>query len=94
MSKTIAFKPPPKPPVAADDWVRSRGGPLERETPSAPAPAQEAPAEPMKRFTIDVSVSLHARIKMACAAKGAELGKTVTMADVLRDLLEREFPAP
>jgi len=42
--------------------------------------------EPMKRFTIDVPVSLHRRIKAACAERGL---KTST---VLRDLLEREFP--
>jgi hypothetical protein len=40
----------------------------------------------MKRFTIDVPVSLHHRIKTACARRGL---KTST---VLRDLLEREFP--
>jgi hypothetical protein len=40
----------------------------------------------MKRFTIDVPVSLHRRIKIGCAQRGL---KTST---VLRDLLEREFP--
>ena len=46
-----------------------------------------APAEPMKRFTIDVSVSLHTRVKTECAKSGRK------MADVVRDLLERQFPA-
>jgi hypothetical protein len=41
----------------------------------------------MKRFTIDVPVSLHTRIKTQCAMQG------VKMADVLRELLDREFPA-
>jgi hypothetical protein len=45
-----------------------------------------APAEPMKRFTIDVPESLHTRIKIGCAKRKAK------MADVIRELLEREFP--
>ncbi len=40
----------------------------------------------MKRFTIDVPLDLHSRIKVACAGRGLK------MADVLRELLEREFP--
>jgi hypothetical protein len=42
--------------------------------------------EPMKRFTIEVQVSLHRRIKAACARRGLKTSS------VLRDLLEREFP--
>ena len=45
-----------------------------------------SPAEPMKRFTIDVPVCLHRRIKAVCAARG------LNTSSVLRDLLEREFP--
>ena len=44
------------------------------------------PAEAMKRFTIDVPLALHKRIKSRCAMRGAK------MADVLRELLEKEFP--
>ena len=40
----------------------------------------------MKRFTIDVPVSLHTRIKTQCAMRGMK------MADVLREMMEREFP--
>lgn len=49
--------------------------------------APAAPSEPMKRFTIDVPESLHTRIKTQCAMRGQK------MADVLRDLLEKEFPS-
>ena len=49
--------------------------------------APEAESEPMKRFTLDVPESLHRRIKMQCAARG------IKMADAIRALLEREFPA-
>ena len=37
-------------------------------------------------FSIDVPVSLHTRVKVGCAARG------VKMSDVIRELLEREFP--
>ena len=42
-------------------------------------------AETMKRLTIDVPASLHARIKSQCALKG------VKMADEVRVLLEKHF---
>lgn len=48
----------------------------------------EPPAihEPMKRFTFEVPLSLHKRIKMTCAAQDRQ------MADVLREMLEKQFP--
>jgi hypothetical protein len=49
--------------------------------------APEEQAEPMKRFTIDVPTSLHRRIKTRCAERGEK------MADVIRALLERDFPS-
>jgi hypothetical protein len=76
-TKTVAFKVPK--PTTQDEWVRSAPAP-EQTTPSAPA-------QPTKRFTLDVPLDLHGRIKVACAKRGLK------MADVLRDLLEREFPA-
>lgn len=78
--KTVAIKMPAKP-APADAWVLSRDA--DRE---APAPAPVVPAEPMKRFTIDVPLSLHRRIKTQCAMRGDK------MADVIREMLEREFP--
>jgi hypothetical protein len=80
--KTVPFKMPSKVANPADAWVQARDASREEE----PTPVPAAPAEPMKRFTIDVPVSLHTRIKAQCALNG------VKMADVLRDLLEREFP--
>jgi hypothetical protein len=44
------------------------------------------PEEPTKRFTIDVPVELHRRVKAACAKRGLKTSS------VLCDLLEREFP--
>jgi ParG len=53
---------------------------------AVPVP-DEASVAAMKRFTIDVPLDLHCRVKTACAQRGLK------MADVLRDLLEHEFPA-
>jgi len=75
--KSVAFKMPTKV-DPAEAWVQTRDA--ECETPVL------EPAEAMKRFTIDVPVSLHTRIKTQCAMRG------VKMADVLREILEREFP--
>ena len=74
--KTVAFKVPK--PATPDEWVRNAPA---SEQPSAPA-AQQATT----RFTIDVPLDLHSRIKVECAGRGLK------MADVLRELLEREFP--
>lgn len=76
MSKTITFKP--KPPASAEAWVRG-AKPTDREAPPGAKPAT-------MRFTIDVPVELHRRVKAECAQRG------VKMADVVRELLEREFP--
>ncbi len=56
----------------ADSWVRNR---------------EVEPKEVMKRLTIDVSLSLHKRIKSSCALRDA------VMADEIRDLLDQWFPA-
>ncbi len=88
MKKTVAFKSPIRAPDPADTWVAER-----RETheaapqTAAEMPAPEALSEPMKRFTIDVPASLHTRVKIGCAQRGLK------MADVLREMLEKQFPA-
>jgi hypothetical protein len=40
----------------------------------------------MKRLTIDVPIDLHIRLKTGCAMRGEKI------ADVVRVLIEREFP--
>ena len=47
---------------------------------------QGASSEKMKRLTIDVPESLHRRIKAQCATRGFQ------MADIIRGLLDEEFP--
>ena len=72
--KKVSFGTKPTaahPPATADEWVENR---------------QASDREPTKRFTIDVPVSLHRRVKSQCALQ------TLVMADVVRELLERRFP--
>jgi len=87
MSKTVSFKTVK--PATADDWVtgsRPADGEVRTLSTAARAPAPAAAPEAMKRFSIDVPLGLHTRTKTECARRG------VKMADVLRELLEREFP--
>lgn len=87
--KSIAIKMPTRTaPTTPDEWVSNRTSPATApEVVATNVTPLVQPAEPMKRFTIDVSEGLHRRIKAACAGRGEK------MADVLRDILEREFPA-
>ncbi len=53
-----------------DEWVENR---------------EEASSDTMKRLTIDISASLHRRIKTSCAARG------VMMVDDIREILEKNY---
>ncbi len=81
MIKKVSFTPKPEPAKAADDWVQGTNTPQPEREGEAPV----TPTEKMKRFTIDVPASLHARIKIACAQRGTK------MADEIRALLEQTF---
>lgn len=83
----------------ADAWIANRGAepvsdreggnvmaPKTIETSLVEAAPPPVPKEKMSRFTIDVPESLHRRVKMQCAGRGTK------MADMMRELLEREFP--
>ena len=63
-------------PGDADSWVRAPEPPISR------TPAAEFTA----RLTIDVTPALRGRIKIAAFQRG------LTVADMLRALLDREFP--
>ncbi len=41
----------------------------------------------MKRLTIDIDGALHRRLKAGCASRGTKI------ADLVRDLIAREFPS-
>ncbi len=94
--KSVSIKvPTSKLASGADAWIANRGAEpaADRESgnvtslKSVETAPVEATKEKMSRFTIDVPESLHRRVKMQCAARGQK------MADMMRDLLEREFPA-
>jgi hypothetical protein len=69
---TFGGKPPSSSlPPAVDAWVTDR---------------ESINTEPTKRFTFDVPLSLHRRIKSQCALKDQRI------ADVVREILYREFP--
>ena len=65
-------------PASLDKWVRSSGD-------GQPAPTKADTH--IARLTVDVTPELRGRIKIAAFRRG------LTAADMLRALLEREFPA-
>jgi hypothetical protein len=65
-------------PGDAESWIK---------TPDAPARRADEAAAFTARLTIDVTPALRGRIKVAAFGRG------ITVADMLRDLLAREFPA-
>lgn len=68
---TIGTKPSARPqqPATSDAWVDDR----------------KAETEATKRLTIDIPVSLHAKIKSSCAMRGTK------MVDEITALLEEKF---
>lgn len=83
MGKKVSFAAKPKKtaevPKAADKWVSS-GDPREKDE------AKPVEKVPMKRYTVDIPVDLHMRVKIGCTKRGLK------MADEMRRLLEKEFP--
>lgn len=65
-------------PGDAESWVKANDAPARRTDDAAAFTA---------RLTIDVTPTLRGRIKVAAFRRG------ITVADMLRDLLAREFPA-
>ncbi|PZV36415.1 hypothetical protein [Mesorhizobium kowhaii] len=64
-------------PISAEDWIK--------ESEKAPDRSGEGPGF-TARLTIDVTPELRGRIKIVAFQRGQ------TVADMLRDLLAREFP--
>lgn len=63
-------------PPAPESWIKA-----------ADAPSTNRPPNPYTaRLTIDVAPALRARIKIAAFARG------LTVAEMVRDLLEQQFP--
>lgn len=56
-----------------------------KKTNIGPKPADKGEAESMKRLTIDISESLHRKIKSTCAMRGTKI------ADEVRELLLQKY---
>lgn len=81
MTKKVTIRrPAAAAPASPDAWVAAGA-----EAEGRQAFGSEA-QEPMKRLTIDVPMALHRRVKRGCA------DRDIKMADLVRDLLSREFP--
>jgi len=70
-------------PTDPDDWIKAAD-----RLPSASSIVPSSGAGFTARLTIDVTPDLRGRIKIAAFQRG------VTVADMLRELLAREFPQP
>lgn len=64
-------------PVDPDGWIKAGDAPVSRDNAAAIYSA---------RLTIDITPAMRGRIKVAAFSRG------VTVADMLRELLAREFP--
>ena len=89
MSKKVTMSTKPKANAqkqfSADEWV-SNGAATGAAATNTIADEQEPDKEPTARFTIDIPVSLHARIKSQCALK------RVKMREEVLSMLEGRFP--
>lgn len=70
-------------PIGIDEWVANREG---VQTEAQPQPKEDQPGK-IKRLTLDIPEGLHRAIKRQAVEEG------VTMADLLRTLLEQHFDA-
>jgi hypothetical protein len=92
MKKTTIRMPVSRPSAAADQWVAQSGNDVSEAPKSSvvplkpPVEAATPAAETLKRLTIDMPESLHKRVKIGCTMRGTKMN------EVIRDLLEREFP--
>jgi hypothetical protein len=75
-----------RPRVAApvEDWITNRLG----QDNEAPAQAVPTPPELTVRLTLDIPKGMHRRLKIGATERDT------TIADVIRDLIAKEFPAP
>lgn len=77
--KTVPFKTPKALNKPADDWI-GQGR-------DVTTPDNKQPVGPTKRLTVDIAQDLHRRIKVHCAETETQI------ADVVREMLDKAFPA-
>jgi predicted DNA binding CopG/RHH family protein len=82
-AKKVSFgrKPNAENPVDVEEWVAKR----EALQAAEPAAALEDKAEKMKRLTLDIPEGLHKAVKRKALDEG------MTMAELLRSLLEEHY---
>src|SRR4051794_11405632 len=82
--KTFAAAPKPRQPTADEiDTFERNGSGHDRRAAAATVPAEIAPAEPTKRLSLDLPVSMHTRFKTACSATNRK------MVNVIQEFIER-----
>lgn len=87
MKKVAMTAARPRVVAPVDEWIQNRIG-QDDERPPNPSPEPDAPREPTIRLTLDIPKGMHRRLKLGATERDA------TIADVIRDLIAREFPAP
>jgi hypothetical protein len=77
MKKNFSTAPRPKPNLTPEQIEAYERGGTGHDANAAPAAktADEAPAEPTKRLSLDMPESLHRRFKTACSATGTKMSK-------------------
>jgi predicted DNA binding CopG/RHH family protein len=87
MPKEVSFSAKPKIKANVDNWVENREVPTSETNPQLAAPeATPTTEEPsqlkIKRLTLDISETLHKKIKVRAVIEG------ISMVEMLRELLE------
>jgi predicted DNA binding CopG/RHH family protein len=89
MPKEVSFSAKPKTKANVDNWVENREVPSEVNPQLAAheeTPTTEEPSEPkIKRLTLDISETLHKKIKVRAVIEG------ISMVEMLRELLETTY---
>jgi predicted DNA binding CopG/RHH family protein len=88
MPKEVSFSAKPKIKANVDNWVENREVPTSEAEPQIAAPEAilEEPSQPkIKRLTLDISETLHKKIKVRAVIEG------ISMVEMLRELLETTY---
>jgi hypothetical protein len=92
MAKEVNFARNPRSKPAPEDLDAFVHGGAARPTAeplaTVPVPASVVPKVPMKRLTFDIPANLHMRMKLDCVGRGKD------MADELREMIDKRWPAP
>jgi predicted DNA binding CopG/RHH family protein len=90
MPKEVSFSAKPKIKASVDNWVENREVSTSESNPQLATPEvtpiTEEPDQPkIKRLTLDISETLHKKIKVRAVIKG------ISMVEMLRELLETTY---